>query len=96
MKLYPRCIKGEKPPAYSATGYIVPCCWCDNVDLEKDFSFILKEKLKLENVEKVEDILLSQEWVDFFRMLRDNSNEAPSVCKKYCSSEWESKRRLNG
>tara|TARA_X000001316_G_C911987_1_gene27100 strand:- start:425 stop:715 length:291 start_codon:yes stop_codon:yes gene_type:complete len=95
MKLYPRCISGNKPPAYSSTGYILPCCWCDDDKVLEEFDFIMKEHLKLENVETIDDIFLSEEWIDFFKMLNNNSNDAPFVCKKYCSKDWETKRIVN-
>ena len=95
MKLYPRCMGGTKPPAYSATGYILPCCWADDDKVLDEFKFLMKEHLKLENVESINDIFLSDEWIEFFNMLEQNGNNAPYVCKKYCSKKWETKRIVN-
>jgi len=88
--IYPRCMK-NKPPAYSATGYILPCCWCDNENIE-DFDFMMKEHLHISNIDTIDDVFLSDEWTEFRERLETNP---PRVCKKYCSSEWETKRIEN-
>ena len=95
MKLYPRCMSGKKPPAYSATGYILPCCWCDDDKVLTEFNFLMKEHLKVDNVESIDEIFLSEEWINFFKMIEHNPIEAPFVCKKYCSNDWETKRIYN-
>ena len=53
MKLNPQCINDKKQITLSATGWVLPCCWCDNStkDLNqfKALGF-LDSDLKLENV----------------------------------------------
>ena len=87
-RLFPKChpyynVDGEivqnkrkMGPAYTATGYILPCCFCDtgNKDWKKEFEFygLWSEHLKVENVEAIEDILTSDEWYDFHKVLIEN------------------------
>lgn len=77
----PSCIHDNKEPAYSSTGYILPCCWCDTGFLlqDEDFSSIVQDKFKLDNVNKVSDIMESKEWKDFFKF-----ETIPLVCQRYC------------
>ena len=49
MKLYPKCMPDNKAPALSATGYFLPCCWCDGSKLDK-FHRILKPHLHISKV----------------------------------------------
>ena len=78
----PSCIHDNKEPAYSSTGYILPCCWCDTGFLlqDEDFSSIVQDKFKLDNVDKVSDIMESKEWKEFFKF-----ETVPLVCQKHCS-----------
>ena len=38
MKINPRCEKGKqsKDYAYSAKGFLLPCCWCDTINPKSD------------------------------------------------------------
>ena len=58
----PSCIHDNKEPAYSSTGYILPCCWCDTGFLlqDEDFSSIVQDKFKLDNVDNISDIVESK------------------------------------
>ncbi len=100
MKLYPKChpywvdddgkrienprqVSGE----YSARGFILPCCWCDQLEEgNKELATygILDEELKLENNESVKSIMLSKQWVSFHRLLLEEPEKAPTICKKKC------------
>lgn len=98
-KLFPRCIKGKnashlgiKDVALSATGYFVPCCWCDNANLFKDFSEILKEKFHISNIDSPDDVFESDEWKKLMYTIEHDGNNAPKVCKLKCGSQWEQKR----
>ena len=92
MKLIPRCHPSnqkfkKQPPAYTATGYLLPCCECDTI-LNKEFTDLgfFDENLKVSNVEKIENIIVSKQWMSFHRMLLENPNNAPQVCKRFCSA----------
>jgi len=100
-KLYPKChpywmINGErvknvdiKPVAYTAQGYMLPCCWCDHAHTRKNYfqrMGMFDEALKVENVNDIEkEILRSPEWSDFHMTLLQKPNSAPFICKQKCS-----------
>jgi hypothetical protein len=102
MKLIPRChpyrFDTKQPTtqhqalAYSAKGYLLPCCWCDveiirdRDDSRKEFEQLglLDPSLKLEAVQSVEEILLSPQWKSFHRILVEEPSRAPTVCQTKC------------
>lgn len=81
-KIYPKCINGEQSLAISATGYLLPCCWWDKPNI-LEISNLFKEKFKIENVESIEQILKSAEWINFYSNLK--SGTGPKICQVYCS-----------
>jgi hypothetical protein len=88
--LKPKCHK-FKGAAYVSSGHLLPCCWCDTIYPEAKEEFIklgfFFEDLKLENNDTIEDILMSDVWIDFHKKLIKNPEEAPLVCKKNCTDE---------
>jgi|TARA_Y100000389_G_scaffold191534_1_gene217861 hypothetical protein len=90
-KIYPRCEKGSngKDYALSAKGYLLPCCWCDTITVDKDpqLKKLFNKKLHIDNNDSVEEILLSDEWLDFKRSITKDYDEAPDVCKRYCGNK---------
>ena len=81
MTVDPKCIKGDNCIAYSATGYLLPCCWADQIDRRLEFKSLLKDKFRLDKVESIEEIINSDEWQSFYRGLLEDPDNAPSVCK---------------
>ena len=101
IKLFPRCIGGKnasnigtKDVAISATGYFVPCCWCDNANLFRDFPTILNEKFHISNIDSPDDVFKSEEWKKLMYTIEHDGNNAPKVCKVKCGSQWEQKRMV--
>ena len=45
---------------------------------------INKEHLKISNVDSVEEIIFSDEWIEFFDMLKNRPEEWPKICIKIC------------
>ena len=101
MKLYPKChpyweIDSEKikntdikPVAYTAQGYLLPCCWCDvaKPDQRKHIEMfgLFDEELKVENVDDIElEILASPEWYEFHNTLLQEPHNAPRICRQKC------------
>lgn len=95
-KLKPRCFVENKDHygwlqgiAYTSEGYVLPCCWVDSIgridDLKKHN--LLDKELKLINNSSVNDIVTSTQWQDFYKMLKENPEEAPIKCKQKCSYE---------
>lgn len=100
-KLFPRCIerknlveKEEKDVALSATGYFVPCCWCDNINLFRDFPTILKEKFHISNIDSPDDVFESEEWKKLMYTIENDGANAPKVCQLKCGFQWEQKRMI--
>jgi hypothetical protein len=104
MEIIPQChpysvVDGEiqkqrktKRIAYTSTGYILPCCWCDvsgnKAEREDYVQFgLFDEDLKLKNNENIKNILLSKQWVNFHKTLLDSPEKAPIRCKRYCGTE---------
>ena len=88
--LKPKCHKW-KGTAYVSTGHLLPCCWCDHLNPKVKQQFIdlgfFYEDLKLENNDTIEDILMSDVWINFHKMLLEKPEDAPYPCKKNCSDE---------
>lgn len=91
MKLVPKCLrsalsKNRMPAAYTADGYMLPCCHMDDPVPEPMIrKFGLRDDdLKLENNDSVKDIIASDRWNNFFDILLNNPKEAPSKCWKKC------------
>ena len=81
--------------AYSATGYILPCCYADNHNIE-DFKNLMKKEISLNNVNDIhKDIINSKEWKDFFKLLLESPQLAPRACKYYCGSEWSTTNMID-
>ena len=55
MKIQPKCEKGKqsKDYAYSAKGFLLPCCWCDviNPNSDKELLKLFNPQLHLSNVD---------------------------------------------
>jgi len=88
MMLKPKCIPSKEDHLLARgmtnLGWVLPCCYADGKDVQKDFADLLKDHLKLENVESVQDIENSDEWNNFFDMLKNNPEKAPYPCHYYC------------
>ena len=71
---------------HSAEGYITPCCWMDSEWNLRDYAqdIFYQDKFKISNVQNIKEITQSEEWKDFYIMLQERPEDAPSVCRKYC------------
>jgi len=95
--LKPKCAKG-KSFALNAEGYLLPCCWTDPLrKLKSDYNGsmagmddLFKEELKIENVDTIEDIIMSIEWLDFFNGLIKETS-VPKICTRYCSDDRDTR-----
>jgi hypothetical protein len=72
--------------AYTADGYLLPCCWCDAPSTRKDFVELgfYNESLKLSNNKSVEDILYTGAWKKFIKIIMHDSGNAPRCCREKC------------
>lgn len=101
IKLYPRChpydpnsetpvVRKQKAVAYSARGWFMPCCWLDDIETDQIKEFgLLDDDIKVENVDKLEQIFLSRQWVHFHKMLVEHPENAPDICKNKCSFRFD-------
>ena len=72
--------------AYTADGYLLPCCWCDEIKHRKDFVDLgfYNESLKLSNNGSVDDILHSDNWIKFIDTIMHHPQNATRCCKINC------------
>ena len=94
IRIKPRCLTYEptsyhKPAAYTADGFMLPCCWLDDPknDHGVEEKFHLKdEELALKNNDKLEDIYGSKQWEHFFDTLVNNPSCALKQCQYKCGN----------
>ncbi len=93
----PKCVKG-KSFALNSQGYLLPCCWTDplyklkpnyNGDMD-GMDELFKKEFNIENVDGVDDIILSDEWIDFFNKLI-NETSVPKICTMYCGTDTDTR-----
>ena len=72
--------------AYTADGYLLPCCLCDEIKHRKDFVDLgfYNESLKLSNNGSVDDILHSDNWIKFIDTIMHHPKNATRCCKINC------------
>lgn len=92
LKAYPK--RTPEGYAHTSTGYLIPCCHLDYANnIDPFYLNLLKEELKLENNESVEEILLSDEWITFAKAVikgyTENIEHAPGCCLKKCGVKSE-------
>lgn len=82
----PKCFN-KKQPAFAVTnrGELIPCCWCDTqvVRAEKRYQKLLMVS-NLDDYDSIDEILLTDEWVQLFNDLQNNKgfSVCHSICKK--------------
>lgn len=84
----PNCLNKKKEFGHSAGGWILPCCWLDPNEMpitDDRINALFSEDLKIENVDIIEDILLSEPWINFSKVIKSGNN-VPKICKLKCSS----------
>jgi hypothetical protein len=82
LNFYPRCLNNTRFIAYTATGYITPCCW---VDQHPEFNKFYDKSLYIDNNESIDNILNSKIWQEFYHMLENSPETAPTVCREQCT-----------
>jgi len=82
----PKCVYAEKRDlAYSVTGHITPCCWTNASWDQPYLKEIFAEENHIDNFHRIEDVFQTNAWKDFFEMLKNHPDDAPSICKLKCS-----------
>ena len=82
-KLDPECFKGNIGFAVTNRGELIPCCYCDVPNTINDPKFAkLLAVSKLSEVDCIQEILLTDEWQEFYSDLLNN--KGPPACWNTC------------
>jgi len=91
MKLKPKCFTKNMQVALTNRGELIPCCYCDE---EEVLNYPTMKKLlkvsKISEVESIEEILLTKEWIDFANDLKNN--KGPQKCFDICREKSENSK----
>lgn len=92
-KFQPKCLLTNRQPAFTATGFLIPCCWVDNPTAwkEKKIKEFYDEKWHIDKHETVLEIMHGELFNDWWDMLENRPEEAPEICKRYCGSDLDDK-----
>lgn len=93
MKIKPKCITPEEMTfGHTSQGYILPCCWCDNI-LMRDSAVdsLYDESISLKN-NTVKNIINSTIWTNFVDKIF--SDDPPKVCKHFCGELPDTKETI--
>lgn len=82
----PKCIHTNRDLSFSNTGHILPCCWLNTQNKEIGVSKLFDSKLHIDN-NTVEEILNSEDWKNFFNILKNDSSKVPFTCKRFCTND---------
>lgn len=82
MNLDPKCFKDQEL-AVTNTGYLVPCCYCDDKATMDDpgFQKLLKVS-KISSYDSIDEILNTKQWKKFYERLK--RNKGPDACMQVC------------
>jgi len=94
LKIIPKCCKTQEL-ATNAKGFLIPCCWLGpNQHNDVNFKKLVQDKFHLDKVDKISDVVNSDEWQEFKNnLLESNISKLPSGCIRNCS---EDKNYVNG
>ena len=82
----PKCLHTDRDLSFANTGHILPCCWLNTSYNQPGIKELFSEKLHIDN-NTVEDIINSEEWINFFNNLK--TGKAPKNCRIFCSGPLE-------
>lgn len=95
-KFNPICMTDTEGMAHTCSGHLIPCCHLDYIsNYDPAYRELLKDELKISNNDSVEDILTSDEWLNFgravFRGLNEGIEYAPTSCQRKCGPKdgWD-------
>jgi len=82
QRLDPQCFRGF-PMAVTNTGYLIPCCYCDDPKTLNDPEFKkLLAVSKINDYDTLDEIINTKEWKRFEKNLRRNIG--PHACMHTC------------
>ena len=83
QKISPRCLNG-RDLGHSAMGYITPCCWFGDVNVEKKYPKLCNETTKISNINTIEEIFNTPGWKEYEQILINAQNKAFKMCWDKC------------
>lgn len=93
MKLDPLCFKDKIGLAVTNRGHLIPCCRCDEPHTMNDTNFKkLLAVSKISDVNDINEILLSEEWIEFYNNLKNN--KGPKACLITCRVDKPKENKL--
>lgn len=92
--LDPKCFNGKKL-GHSPLGFIVPCCWYGDQDVEKILPHLCNERTNLRSVKKIEDVFKEPGWEAFEKSLHMTTSvqRPPDICLNKCTAGRENLKR---
>ena len=86
VKINPRCIAGTMEAAVTNRGHLIPCCWLDDKNnLNHPIMKSLLKVSKISEVEDIEEIVFTKEWIEFNKNLKvRNYDKILPTCKHMC------------
>lgn len=88
-ELDPQCLQGREL-GHSAMGYVMPCCWMAEGNVETKYPTLCNENTKIQNKNFSE---INKAIFDFKKMLKNNPHQAPLKCWEKCSNKSTSHKR---
>jgi hypothetical protein len=85
-QLKPKCFEGIEY-GYSAMGYITPCCWIDEGNIEKQYPNLFNKNTHINNFSNIKELLNTKEWKNFRHILKNYPKKAPQKCWDKCSTK---------
>ena len=98
-KFVAQCMNGKMQLDMNNRGVFMPCCWCDHEHTLSTPLFKKMEKVsKVAEADSIEDILFSDEWLDFEKIMREgeagDTSRVPENCMYHCSGRGEDEEKV--
>jgi hypothetical protein len=84
----PRCLNG-RDLGHSAMGYITPCCWFGDVNVEEKYPDLCNKDTKIENVSNIEEIFEHPGWKKYEYFLTSDQDKAYPICWNKCGTGYK-------
>lgn len=82
--LQPKCLHKNAFFATHPQGYLLPCCWLTNYDVEEKFPELCNPDTHLDNINSIEEIINSKYWNKHLKKLEQEDKDLPYQCWRKC------------
>lgn len=87
----PKCCCSGQQLAITNRGHLIPCCYIDNtIGMSDPIIQQLLTVSKISDYEKIEEIMKTQEWIQFEENLLSKNGAWPLVCVHHCQVRADS------